>query len=684
MFTVAADIYVANDSTECKSICENIVSPPALKGFSFGIFYTTLANKETESREQQHPTNNNESICKCWTVGKGVRGIEIISTDGNIKYGHTYSFEYHNAAQEEKPAQMERRVQNTPTISSQPSHYPSSSGQPSPIPIEVPSSIPTTSFQPSMSPSLSASPSTSTQPSSQPSQQPSSIPSTSQRPTSSQRPSDFPSLTPSESMSPSVSSRPSSLPTNMPSNSGHPSLNPSVTVVPTSTSHPSTTSMPSDSGHPSVNPSVTSMPSVTNHPSASQYPTTSEHPTVSDQPSTSIFPTSVPTFQPSEVPSDEPSPLPTTLPSSSSKPSPKYQPSATPSISHIPTSTPTASPIGDPFITVISSNSLFLNVTDNTSSKSSAMERVRTRVHKVEDETITQRKLAEVSDALKQVLEETIEVVASANLTEGQSVQEVKVTNAINRGIQVEVNYTLILQELCAPYSCIEQEEISTMYNDTTNHMQTEVETGGFTSTLQKNADTAIANGDCGTECSILQNATVTELIADTDPDVDISQTKTPTRSPTVAPSKEDILPDQPTSKPTRRKGKARKNGKSKSGKVGKSSKVSSPTIIPATFKPTTLSAKSSKAKSSKVSAFGSLNGSMPYRKRKHTQQSVTMNDIKQTDEQEQINYRIRRRQPSDIALVGQQNNIPTGGLQRTGRKRIHNKESKEEELLVH
>ena len=192
-------------------------------------------------------------------------------------------------------------VEQTTSMSAEPSLQPSSSPSFSGNPTEEPSLTPSKSVEPSTSPSLS--PSKSIEPSLEPSLAPSKSADPSLQPSS--NPSSEPSLSPSKSIEPS--SEPSLTPSKSVEPSLQPSSSPSFSTNPTQSAEPSLSSSPSFRINPSTEPS--SLPSLQPSSQPSSAPSSEPSSQSSGQPSSvpSSEPSSHPSSQPSDVPSVEPS-----------------------------------------------------------------------------------------------------------------------------------------------------------------------------------------------------------------------------------------------------------------------------------------------------------------------------------------------------------------------------------------
>lgn len=227
-----------------------------------------------------------------------------------------------------------------------------------------------------------------------------------------------------------------------------------------------------------------------------------------------------------------------------------------------------------------------------------------------QDTLETIRRLVDESDPLLitiQVLEDTIIDVVRVVLNESQHIKDV-VVGSISSPLTT-VEYSITLQERCST-SCEDHVKVTTMYVDITAYMSSEIESGGFTSTLQKNAR------ECGDSCAAIQNATVEGGSFSEAKVIIVTSTMAPTPKPSRAsrpitpkPSRasKPITPMPSTPKPSRAKsGKGKKSGKAKPtnqptvsptprGKGKKSSKAR-PTEQP-TVSPSSKSKKSGKAR---------------------------------------------------------------------------------------
>jgi len=218
----------------------------------------------------------------------------------------------------------------------------------------------------------------------------------------------------------------------------------------------------------------------------------------------------------------------------------------------LPSNQPTLSTIGPASITVFSTNNtLVLDIT-------------------LPDETrLIRRRLVEVSDDTIEILERTIDSVASRDLTEDQRVKDVDVTNVIilENG-EVEVIYNLALEELCGDDPCDDQNGID-LFEVVTQSIADQVVKGTFTEELQENAK------ECTSEdCSTLKSATVLVGTFDTDP-----QVQKVTATPTASPSQFDPLSSKSAKRSKSAKTKASK--RSGKGRKRKSKSTESPTSSP-------------------------------------------------------------------------------------------------------
>jgi len=148
------------------------------------------------------------------------------------------------------------------------------------------------------------------------------------------------------------------------------------------------------------------------------------------------------------------------------------------------------------------------------------------------------------------VLQETLKEVAQSWLAqswlkENQRVKQVTILSIeqLQESFLI-VRYELVLSELCIN-SCQGQIDSTTMYNDVTSYISTEISNGGFTLSLQANAV------ECGDDCNEIQNA---EVVGGTFEDEEVVvSTSEPSPNPTPKPSK------RPKS---RKRSKGRKSGK--------------------------------------------------------------------------------------------------------------------------
>ena len=413
-----------------------------------------------------------------------------------------------------------------------------------------------------------------------------------------------PSISSKTSIYPSTSSMPSQEPSLMPSLSSQPSIYPSISQQPSSSNMPSSqpsiipTSQPSESTQPSSRPSNSSQPSELPSSQPSSVPSSTE----TLVPSTSSSPSVLPSLSFDPTSTDSPSQVPTLIPTPTKPQFDTVTPTA------LPSNQPTLSPIGPASITVVSTNNtLVLNVT-------------------LSDETRLRRRLIEVSDDTIDVLEKTIESVASRDLTEGQRVEDVEVTNVISlENGEVEIIYNLALEELCGDDPCDAQNGIE-LFEIVTQSITDQVEQGTFTKELQENADDCVSQ-----DCSTLNSATVLVGSFDEDP-----QVQKVTATPTASPSQFDPLSSKSAKRSKSAKTKASKRsgkGRKRKSKSSQSPTTSSPVV-------TDSSSKGSKGSSSKSQKSSKADDKK--RKRKHTDQNKLI--IHEKDEPSPVSSERKRR----------------------------------------